>query len=202
MWVGQSLIFLQPCFFFLKHSPCCHHKGQSRRYEYFVEHNSKHEEASRCCKNPSVVHTSNRKKIFVNFESKRITVRDKKTKTLITRTYPPGIYMECFKGCNADAPKMAYKHQVPKEAPKGPPACTITPSPPPSPTDDAFYLEVPKHDVFSIDVVGVGTFTHATPFTLFPYSMNPIPKIKKNTEATEYYQAMGVPLEVRCYMIK
>ena len=175
-------------------------QGQSsNRYEYFVDHSSKHQEALRCCKDPSKIHTSNRKKIFVNFEKKEVLSYDKKTKTRITRTYPPGIYMECFKGCNSDKPKMVLNYKGPKGAPPSP-VCTIEPV---SPLlgDTALQVEVPRHDAFSIEIKGIGTFTNATPYLKHPYSANPIPKIKRNMESAEYYQAMGVPMETRCYLI-
>jgi len=68
-------------------------QGQSsNRYEFFVDHSSKHQEASRCCKDPTKIHNSNRKKIFVNFEPKEIRTYDKKSKTRVTKVFPPGKY--------------------------------------------------------------------------------------------------------------
>ena len=175
----------------------CH---SSNRYEYYIEHGSKHQEASRCCKDPSKIHNSNRKKIFVNFEPKEIETYDKKTKTRVTRTFPPGVYIECFKGCNSDHPMLAYKHKPEEKAPSAP-TCVISPSTPLKPGDTAVQIEVPKHDPFSIQIEGIGTFTNATPWMRHPFSANPIPKIKKGIESAEQFQAMGGPMEIRCYKV-
>ena len=175
----------------------CH----SSRYEYFIDHCSKHQEASRCCKDPSKIHTSNRKKIFVNFETKEVQCYDKKSKTRITKKYPPGVYCECFKGCNKDHPKMVFNYKGPKHV--APPESTynVTPISPLEEGDTAVQVEVPRFDGFGIELKGIGKITNLTPYLKHPYSANPIPKIKRNVESIEYFQAMHVPLETRCYLV-
>ena len=106
--------------------------------------------------------------------------------------------MECFKGCNNDHPKMAYHHKAPTSAPVKP-QCTIIPSQPLAPGDNAVQIEVPKHDAFSICIQGIGTFTNTSPYIKHPYSATPIPKIKRGVECAEYFQAAGGRLEVRCF---
>ena len=175
----------------------CH---SSNRYDFFVEHGSKHEEAMRCCKDPNVVHKSNRKKIFVNFESKEVRTYIKKTKTTVTRMFPPGVYMECFKGCNSDNPKLAYLHKPSQEAPVRP-DCVIDPAVPIKPGDTAIQIEVPKHDRFSVEIRGIGTFTNASDYIRHPFSANPIPRIKMGVESPEVFQNWGGDTEVRCFLV-
>ena len=176
----------------------CH---SSNRYDFFVEHGSKHQEASRCCKNPTIIHKSNRKKIFVNFEDKEVETYDKKSKTRVTKTFAAGVYIECFKGCNSDCPTLAFRYKQETKAPTAP-DFVVEPSSPLQAGDTAVQLEVPKHDPFSVEIRGIGVFTNATPWLRHPFSANPIPKIKRGIESFENFQATGVPLEIRCYVCK
>ena len=172
----------------------------SGRFQFYVEHGSKHKEAMRCCSDPTRFHKSNRKKIFVNFETREIESYDKKTKTRTTKTFPPGVYTECFKGCNNAAPCLVYMHKNEPPTNDGD-LHVIEPSMPLARHHNAIAIEVPKHDAFSVEIKGIGTFNNATEHIKRPYSAVPALKIRPGTEIVEAFQVLGCPLETRFYRL-